>query len=461
LSTFIPPITLHAPTNVDGTILLALATNTNNDNQTIPFPTNTIIKPNLITFPIHTVMDAKLFFQAIYRINCHEQQYQKERITWAFQAIKSLSELTEPIEKITEQRAMHTNRDDVELHVGQVVQHKSDRWRGVVVGWQRKDNTKPSSLTSKTYTNTKQIQYTVLLDSGDVNLIQRDGVDRRMANQSELTLLQDATLCRIHNAWIPQDFDRFDVTSKSFVPNPTLAYIYPNDRIDADFVAHNKRQDRANELGRNFITSIQDFASRLERCVLDVTSSATSRKLFLLASYEERIVALSSGNVMSNEDKLSRHQMTDHALATLHLRQLLAITLELPELLFRRRMSQSNPVQFKLGDIVVHTKYGFRGVVVAWDPKPMVDVSQWDGLTHIENPNELPFYHIVPDQTDCIKVFGGERQFRYVCEKNLEACPRSRTNLNVEMIEDGWEENKKDARYSAPEEAKVSLKTQW
>jgi hemimethylated DNA binding protein len=455
LSTFIPPITLHAPTNVDGTMLLALATK----NEAIPFPTNTIITPTLLTVPIHTVMDAKLFFQAIYRINCHQQQYQKERVTWAFQAIKSLNELTEPIEKLTEQRAVHMNRDDVEFHVGQVVQHNSDRWRGVVVGWERRDDTKPSSLTSKKYTNTNQIQYTMLLDSGDMHLIRRDGVDRPMANQSELTLVQDASLCRIHSAWIPQDFDRFDVTTKSFVPNPTLAYIYPCDGIAADLVAHNKRQDRANELGRIFIGSIQDFASRLERCVLDITSSANSRKLSLLASYEERILALSSGDVVSNEDKLSPRKMTDHALATLHLRRLLAITLELPELLFRRRLAQSNPVQFKLGDIVVHTKYGFRGVVVAWDPKPMVDVSRWDGLTHIENPNELPFYHILPDQTDCIKVFGGERQFRYVCEKNLEPCPRSRTNLNVEMIEDGWEENKKDARYNAPDEAKVSLET--
>eukprot|EP00957_Ditylum_brightwellii_P204872 15341151-Ditylum_brightwellii.AAC.1 len=33
---------------------------------------------------------------------------------------------------------------------------------------------------------------------------------------------------------------------------------------------------------------------------------------------------------------------------------------------------------------------------------------------------EQPFYHVIPDIDDCIRVFGSERSFRYVCQENLE-----------------------------------------
>eukprot|EP00957_Ditylum_brightwellii_P045869 3479446-Ditylum_brightwellii.AAC.1 len=62
-----------------------------------------------------------------------------------------------------------------------------------------------------------------------------------------------------------------------------------------------------------------------------------------------------------------------------------------------------------------------------------MDVRRWDGVQEIENPMEKPFYHVIPDPNDCIRVFGGERSTRYVCEDNLELCPKADRNISIDM----------------------------
>lgn len=112
-------------------------------------------------------------------------------------------------------------------------------------------------------------------------------------------------------------------------------------------------------------------------------------------------------------------------------------------------------IKYTLGTIVRHKKYGFRGVIVAWDGRPVVDVSRWDGLQHIKDPHLYPFYHIIPDQNDCITIFGNERPSRYVCEENLELCPEhERTTMDVDL-EPEWIYNHSDGRYEPPDDLKV------
>ena len=69
-----------------------------------------------------------------------------------------------------------------------------------------------------------------------------------------------------------------------------------------------------------------------------------------------------------------------------------------------QNQSHKSNIHFSLGQIVKHKLYGFRGFVVAWDPKPRMDVSNWDGLADVEHPNEKPFYHIYPDVNDSISA---------------------------------------------------------
>ena len=39
-----------------------------------------------------------------------------------------------------------------------------------------------------------------------------------------------------------------------------------------------------------------------------------------------------------------------------------------------------SPVPFRLGTVVKHRRFHYRGVVAGWDARPAVDVSQWDGV---------------------------------------------------------------------------------
>jgi hypothetical protein len=91
-----------------------------------------------------------------------------------------------------------------------VVQHKTERFRGVITGWQRAENNqsnKPSSLTKKDYGEGEEapaatddiqsdIQYTMILDSGDAHLLGgasqvNSVIGAPVAMQSELEEVKD------------------------------------------------------------------------------------------------------------------------------------------------------------------------------------------------------------------------------------------------------------------------------
>lgn len=101
--------------------------------------------------------------------------------------------------------------------------------------------------------------------------------------------------------------------------------------------------------------------------------------------------------------------------------------------------SKNEPLtpKFHLGQIVRHKKYKFRGVIIGRDSEPIYNVARWDGLRDVPNAKELPFYNVIPDQQDCIEIFGGERPMRYVCEVNLEPCPSDQMYLDVD-VDVGW-----------------------
>lgn len=262
------------------------------------------------------------------------------------------------------------------------------------------------------------------------------------------------SLIRIRSNWTPQKFDRFDSSKRCFVPNAVRSFEYP---CDNDEWRESEAPDtpRRNELGTQIVNGVQQFASILERRILDVTSCSESRGLTILDGFQGRLSSLAQGDVVPDSAFLSAKDLSEGDLAIYHLRQLLNITLEISELLWIRQISEENRdrVRFSLGEVVQHKKYGFRGVVLAWDPKAAVDVSHWDGLTDIENAGDYPFYHIVPDQNDCIEAFGGERPFRYVCEANLEACPRERSFIDVDL-EPEWARSPNESKYVAPDDVR-------
>ena len=84
-------------------------------------------------------------------------------------------------------------------------------------------------------------------------------------------------------------------------------------------------------------------------------------------------------------------------------------------------------------------------------------MSNWDGLTEVDHPEEKPFYHVWPDVNDCIQAFGGPRNFRYVCQDNLELSPPSDKPLELSMDLNPEEWKWDGKRYLPSEETKVSF----
>ncbi len=208
LSYFVPPVHMTAP-QIDVERLLLLT-----GEEKSKFPANSIIETNQITCAIHNSLDARDFFRAVFRLNkapTKDDKMKKQRVTLAFEGIRSLNELTQALKTLKQNRAKHVLRDGVEFRVGQVVKHKVEDWRGVVIGWRRIDplssakSDQLTSLTQKTYTldPVDAIRYTVLLDSGDAHLHyskrRETGTNSQMeVHQSDLQLMGDeryASVC--------------------------------------------------------------------------------------------------------------------------------------------------------------------------------------------------------------------------------------------------------------------------
>jgi len=288
------------------------------------------------------------------------------------------------------------------------------------------------------------------------------------------------SLQRIRNNWVQNKFERFDPVRNCFVPKKALAYEYPSDgewNVGGSYTEMDGGNDATTPVVVEYekmTTAVQTVASQLERCILNVTSCTEARGLTLLASFQHRLSSLAKGDVETMEERLNasivsndddasseemhqRQQQRQSKLLMAHLRSFLYVTLELLELLWQRRiaMQRKHDIQFPLGSIVRHTKYKFRGVVVAWDPKAAVDVTNWDGLQDITGAADMPFYHVIPDQNDCIDVFGSERPFRYVCQANLELCPRHQCILDVDdHLDPEWKLDTDEWIYQPPDDLK-------
>jgi len=184
---------------------------------------------------VKSVADLRLLIRAIFRLNDmtdkdREEQVRKERVSFAFQSLRSLNELNKSIAELNRQRQLHMNRgepqddnntpetemDDndhqkprvVEYHVGQVVQHKGERWRGVILGWEKPEDStynqktpkKLTSLTTKVYTAAdflNSIRYEVLLDQGDSDML-RATSSFIVCSQEDLELVTDPKYVMTH-----------------------------------------------------------------------------------------------------------------------------------------------------------------------------------------------------------------------------------------------------------------------
>lgn len=438
LATLVPPVHLESPDNVDPFRLEVLSIPPSDLDDPVVAKVRNILPPQAemertsLTVPVRSVQDVKNVIRSVFRLNADIRndekaaQHQKHRLSATFTALKSLNELSGGLESIQEQRQQHMDRTNVDFLVGQVVQHQEERWRGVIASWSRplqggssQTQTKPAqktSLTTKDYSATAaakatMIHYDVILDAGDAHSMgSSSGWSRAL--QSDLKLVDDAALLRINSSMLKDYFTKFNASKKRFVPNPLVAYQFPADEVDAATISSLPTAQA--KLCLDLVAACQEFAARLERCILDETSCPTERGLDLLANVLERLQDVTKGDVFSRKERYQQLDLSPTTTVAHHLQALLSLHLEVVDINHQRRSCKENKpkVKFQLGDVVKHKLYNFRGVVATWDPTPVMDVRRWDGLQHVDNPMEKPFYQVIPDQNDCIEAFGGERPAR-------------------------------------------------
>jgi heat shock protein HspQ len=234
-----------------------------------------------------------------------------------------------------------------------------------------------------------------------------------------------------------------------------MAYEFPSDLLEE--YRHSLPNKILEQASSDVISAVQDLANHLRYIIRENPFAPRIRRLNVLEFFFDRLTKISNGDVVPAKDRYSLEPLSADRLAALHLQQLHDLVVDIGEFLWQKRRSVEceQHIKFALGDVVQHRHFGFRGVVVAWDPEPAVDVSMWDGLQHIKDPHEFPFYHVIPDPNDCIEAFGGERSLRYVCEENLEICPADRRNIDVDLGPD-WERYRSDGVYIPPDDLKVS-----
>ncbi|GAB4821785.1 hypothetical protein N2152v2_008831 [Parachlorella kessleri] len=80
-------------------------------------------------------------------------------------------------------------------------------------------------------------------------------------------------------------------------------------------------------------------------------------------------------------------------------------------------------VSFEVGTVFMHKKFGYRGLVIGWDRQCTRD-EDWVHEAGVD-PRQ-PFYYVLPDESDCVRLFGQPLSSRYVAQDNILTLPGER-----------------------------------
>ena len=76
-----------------------------------------------------------------------------------------------------------------------------------------------------------------------------------------------------------------------------------------------------------------------------------------------------------------------------------------------------NP-KYKIGQVFVHKKFGYRAVIVGWD-RSCAKGPEWARAVGASTARQ-PFYSCLPSEDDCVSLFGAARASKYVAEENVD-----------------------------------------
>lgn len=388
LGAALPPIHFSPP-QIEADSLKGMIEDSSNNHSTIFSPQTSVVnKSGIAVHVVPSSHEAKEIVKTIFRMNAatSNEQDRRDQVSLAFEWIKNLNELTHQLDEMKKRRHQHENREGVQFRVGQVVKHKTLAWRGVVLGWRRQttdDNdgtgsSKKTSLTQKTYESASSdgddIAYDIAIDLGDATLLSSAMQQSGLKNvyQSDLTLVEDPELMRIRTN--TELFQRFDPVSKSFVPGDALTYVYPSDIPEEEEHrgSWESYENPSDESAKNISEGVRLLAEHLRQIILGYTSAPESRKLRLLSGYLDRLSKLSQGDVVPAEERFGSggdKKMTQIEMKSA-LSKLVELAVEIEDIVWTRRkaLETDRSIKYSLGEYVQHKKYGFRGVIVGWDP---------------------------------------------------------------------------------------------
>lgn len=172
-------------------------------------------------------------------------------------------------------------------------------------------------------------------------------------------------------------------------------------------------------------------------------SSALVRKVARIAAEAGRELSKSS----PPSEKEEREQALDAAFRALcslneeHSRSVAAARASRAAHSRGRDDDDYSPPKYKIGQVFVHKKFGYRAVIVGWD-RSCAKGRAWAEAVNASTPNQ-PFYSCLPSEDDCVSIFGAARSSKYVAEENVdvESLPVGGSRVTHPLLRsffDGW-----------------------
>jgi len=117
-------------------------------------------------------------------------------------------------------------------------------------------------------------------------------------------------------------------------------------------------------------------------------------------------------------------------------------------------LNTQHPILFPLGTVFRHKKYGYRGVVIGFDTR-IKRSEEWMKnfeIDKLQRQGDQPFYHVIPDNSDCYRIFNGYRESKYVAEDNCELVTGSEAQIEHPFIEQFFADFDSDSSKFLPNE---------
>jgi Hemimethylated DNA-binding protein YccV like len=327
---------------------------------------------------IEKVSEIRDLWRAIFQLNADggKDRYKiQARIDAAFLTLWELKTITEHLRDCEAARESHLDSEGVNFHIGQVVQPKDYKWRGVIAGWGKTEESLHQGGTTKS-----SIHYTLLQDSGDSILMgkqnknqvpiykmSKDGLNKYqmlMVDQSDFRLLDDTLLCRVRNKDYSAFFYGYDAFKNCFKPNDSTKYDYRMEDIKSkewNGAMYSSKSTETSNAAKHVIKAVQSLATRFENriqeteCVNTFLGSSS-----ILNDLQESLFRLSRGDALCDSERLKK-DVTVEYVASLHLKELRKCSLLVSKLFSQCRsaLESRNGIQFQLGDVAQHKLYGF------------------------------------------------------------------------------------------------------